>query len=94
MAFLGKRALLYFAVATVLLSMFTPEVEGRRNVLRGRKTVTRRYLTPMAIPAWAIIILVGVGQLVIGAVIYVILKKTIVDTETSASYSVAPLSDA
>lgn len=43
----------------------------------------------MAIPAWAIIVLVALGQVIIGAVIYIILKKTILDATLQASYTVA-----
>ncbi|KAF7270930.1 uncharacterized protein LOC143198792 [Rhynchophorus ferrugineus] len=79
----------YLLLAAVILMTFTSEVEGRRKVLRGRKTVTRTYLRTMAIPAWAIILLVALGQILIGAVLYIILKKTIVDAPLQASYTVA-----
>ncbi|XP_066254757.1 uncharacterized protein hoka [Euwallacea similis] len=93
MALFGKSFFLYLAVAAVLISLFTPEVEGRRNVLRNRKTVNRRYLRPMALPAWAVILLVGIGQLVIGAIVYIIMKKSIIDPPMQGNYTMAATSD-
>ncbi|XP_066151517.1 uncharacterized protein hoka [Euwallacea fornicatus] len=93
MALFGKSFFFYLVVAAVLLSVFTPEVEGRRNVLRNRKTVNRRYLRPMAIPAWAVILLVGIGQLIIGAIAYVIMKKSIIDPPMQGNYTLTATSD-
>ncbi|KAL1517677.1 hypothetical protein ABEB36_001412 [Hypothenemus hampei] len=92
--FSSKRFLVYLAIATVIISFCTDEVECRRQVLRGRKTVTRHYLRPMAIPAWAVIVLVGLGQLIIGAVCYIIMKKIIVDPPMQGNYTVAPTMEA
>lgn len=48
----------------------------------------------MAIPAWAVIVLVGLGQLVLGALAYVIMKKMIVDQPVqSTSYTAAATED-
>ncbi|KAH1003753.1 hypothetical protein HUJ04_003622 [Dendroctonus ponderosae] len=88
-----KSFFVYLAVALVILSVLTPDVECRRNVLRGRKTVTRRYLRPMAIPAWAVIVLVGLGQLIVGALLYVLMKKLIVDPPVQGNYSMAATDD-
>ncbi|XP_030759879.1 uncharacterized protein LOC115885194 [Sitophilus oryzae] len=93
MKMFSKSISVVIVVAAVLLMLATPEVEARRKILRGRKTVTRTYLRPMAIPAWAIIVLTALGELIIGAVIYVILKKTILDTPVQGSYSVAPTNE-
>lgn len=43
----------------------------------------------MAIPAWAVIVLVGLGQLVLGALAYVIMKKMIVDQPVQSTYTQA-----
>lgn len=49
-------------------------------------------LGPLAIPAWAIIALVAIGQMVIGALIYLLLKVAILDKPLQARYAPAPLS--
>ncbi|GJQ80535.1 hypothetical protein Trydic_g12425 [Trypoxylus dichotomus] len=55
MAFL-KSSFYYIGIALLIFAILAPhEVEARRKVLRGRRTVTRSYFRPLAIPAWAIV---------------------------------------
>ncbi|KAK9727700.1 hypothetical protein QE152_g19031 [Popillia japonica] len=85
-----RSSFYYIAVAFLILAILVPqEVEARRKVLRGRRTVTRSYFRPLAIPAWAIVGLVGLAQLVIGGVLFIVLKKVIVDPPISGSYTPA-----
>lgn len=43
----------------------------------------------MALPAWALIILVGIGEIIIGAIIYVIMRKRVIDQPLTGSYALA-----
>ncbi|XP_022920676.1 uncharacterized protein [Onthophagus taurus] len=85
-----KSLLFYIAIIALVFAILQPEVvEARRKVLRGRRTVTRSYYRPLPIPAWAIVGLVGLGQLIIGVIAFFIMKKTIIDPPLSGSYTPA-----
>ncbi|KAJ8974463.1 hypothetical protein NQ317_001586 [Molorchus minor] len=85
-----KTKLIYIALLAVILALCMEEVEGRRKVLRGRKTLTRTYLRALAIPAYAIVILIGIGQIILGGILYVVMRKLIIEPPLSGNYSVAP----
>ncbi|EFN77145.1 hypothetical protein EAI_00228 [Harpegnathos saltator] len=73
------------------MGIFLEEVEARRKILRGRKTITRHYYKGTAIPAWAIVVLSGVGMLLIGAGLFVLLQKFVIDAaDTGESHSYQP----
>ncbi|KAF5299671.1 hypothetical protein FQA39_LY11466 [Lamprigera yunnana] len=63
------------------------EVDGRRKILKGRKTLTRKYYKTAAIAAWAIILLVSIGELIIGAIMFFVMKRLIIDPPLSGTYS-------
>lgn len=44
----------------------------------------------MALPAWALIVLVGISEIIIGGIIYVIMRKRVIDSPITGSYTVAP----
>ncbi|XP_046410874.1 uncharacterized protein LOC124175062 [Neodiprion fabricii] len=86
----AKSILYYFAIGLLIMGMFMEEVEARRKILRGRKTITRRYYRGTAIPAWSIVLMTGIGMLIIGAGFYGLLKRLIVDSvDTDSSYQPA-----
>jgi uncharacterized membrane protein YidH (DUF202 family) len=85
-----KKSALAFTILLVILSLCTEEVEGRRKILRGRRTVTRHYRRGMPIPAWAIILIVGIGYIVVGAVLYLILRKVILQAPIENVNSYTP----
>lgn len=74
------------------------EAEARRKIIRGRKTITRRYYWGTAIPAWSIVLLVGISMLLGGGGLYVLLQKFVVDNadtgESHSSYQPALQNDA
>lgn len=80
---------------TVILSLCTEEVEGRRKILRGRRTVTRHYRRGMPIPAWAIVLLMGIGYMIVGAAMYLIMRKIVLQApiENVNSYTPAMMED-
>lgn len=100
----------YFFQFPVILSITTPEVEGRRLILRGRRTITRhyyrksylsnsnnQYLTKLisftgglAIPAWAIIVLCAIANLLIGVILYFVMRKVVLSGPVGTSNSYAP----
>ncbi|KAH1003752.1 hypothetical protein HUJ04_003621 [Dendroctonus ponderosae] len=88
-----KKTVKCIFLAVIVLCVLVQDNEARRKIVRGRKAVTRQYLRPLAIPAWAIIVLVAIGQLVIGAFIYLLLKVVILDKPLQARYAPAPLSN-
>nr|CAD7460402.1 unnamed protein product [Timema tahoe] len=72
----------------MVMSLLLEEVDARRKILRGRKTITRSYYRGPGIPAWAIIVMVAGGQLVVGGVLYLIMRKVILGNSTgNASYN-------
>lgn len=80
---------------SVILSLCTEEVEGRRKILRGRRTVTRHYRRGMPIPAWAIVLLMGIGYMIVGAAMYLIMRKIVLQApiENVNSYTPAMMED-
>ncbi|EDV39021.1 uncharacterized protein Dana_GF25096 [Drosophila ananassae] len=90
---LAKKCSTYLVICLVLLACCMPETEATRRVNRGRRTLTRRYFTGLAIPGWALIVCIALAELLIGGALYFILKKVILDTEPddkAASYTPAP----
>ncbi|XP_020291032.1 uncharacterized protein LOC109858320 [Pseudomyrmex gracilis] len=89
----SKKFVCYLTLGLLLLGIFLEEVEARRKILRGRKTITRHYYRGLAIPAWAVSVLTGVGMLLIGGLLYALLQKFVVDAadtgETTHSYQPA-----
>ncbi|KAF5304644.1 hypothetical protein FQR65_LT07926 [Abscondita terminalis] len=74
-------------VILVIVACFMEEVDGRRKILKGRKSITRRYYRSAAIASWAIIILVSMGELILGAVLFFVMKRVVIDPPVRASYS-------
>ncbi|XP_012217333.1 uncharacterized protein hoka [Linepithema humile] len=84
----SKKFLCYLTIGLLLMGIFLEEVEARRKILRGRKTITRRYYRGTAIPAWAIVLLTGIGMLLLGGGLYAVLQKFVVDAaDTGESHS-------
>ncbi|XP_011313719.1 uncharacterized protein hoka [Fopius arisanus] len=74
------RTILYcVAVGFLILGVLMGEVEARRKILRGRKTLTRHYYRGLAIPAWSIVLLCGIGMLTLGGGLYLLLRKFVVN---------------
>ncbi|PZC86523.1 uncharacterized protein LOC110376355 [Helicoverpa armigera] len=86
-----KRSLwFYFAVILVILSTLTQETEARRKILRGRRVMTRTYYRGNAVPAWAISLMAGIGMLLIGGVLYVVMRKIVLSSETGSLNTYQP----
>ncbi|KAK0169005.1 hypothetical protein PV327_002757 [Microctonus hyperodae] len=87
----SKTVLTYLAIGFLILGIFISEVEARRKILRGRKTINRRYYRGIAIPAWSIVLLAGVAMLAIGGGLYFGLKKYIIgDSDNTLTNSYTP----
>lgn len=52
------------------------------------------FVGQLGLPAWAIIVLVGIAQIVSGASLYVIMRKKVVDQPLTGNYALAPMTDA
>ncbi|KXJ71165.1 uncharacterized protein LOC109415649 [Aedes albopictus] len=92
---LFKRKAFYFALLLVVLSMCLDETEARRKILRGRRTITRTHKRGTAIPAWAIVTLVGIANILIGGLAYLAFRKLVLQTpiENVNSYTPAMMQD-
>ncbi|KAH8349595.1 hypothetical protein KR084_002328 [Drosophila pseudotakahashii] len=89
---LAKKCSTYLVICLVLLACCLQESEATRRVNRGRRTLTRRYFSGLAIPGWALIVCVALAELLVGGALYFILKKVILDKEpedTATSYTPA-----
>ncbi|XP_063223603.1 uncharacterized protein LOC134531715 [Bacillus rossius redtenbacheri] len=113
-----QRCVYATAITFLILSVLFEEVDARRKILRGRKTITRTYYTAVhyylrrikrffwpneqetalekrlqnelrlpggtAIPAWAIIVIVGGCQLIVGGILYLIMRKMVLGGSSTA----------
>ncbi|XP_026673082.1 uncharacterized protein LOC108629441 [Ceratina calcarata] len=75
----SKRMFCYFAIGLLIVGMLTEGAEARRKILKGRKTITRHYYWGTAIPAWSIVLIVGISMLLAGGGLYVALQKFVID---------------
>ncbi|XP_063534173.1 uncharacterized protein LOC134744329 isoform X1 [Cydia strobilella] len=74
----------------VIISTLTQEAEARRKILRGRRVMTRTYYRGNAIPAWAISLIAGIGMLLIGGILYVVMRKLVLSSETGTLNTYQP----
>ncbi|XP_068631670.1 uncharacterized protein hoka [Battus philenor] len=80
-----KRSLMfYFAVVLIILSTLAQQTEARRKILRGRRVMTRTYYHGNAVPAWAISLMSGIGMLIVGGVLYIVMRKIVLSSETGS----------
>ncbi|XP_032676904.1 uncharacterized protein LOC116846757 [Odontomachus brunneus] len=87
----SRRFMCYLAIGLLMMGIFLEEVEARRKILRGRKTITRYYYRGTAIPAWAIVLLSGIAMLLLGGGLFVLLQKFVIDAaDTGESHSYQP----
>ncbi|KAK9881547.1 hypothetical protein WA026_016425 [Henosepilachna vigintioctopunctata] len=83
---------LSFILLLVLL-IASDVAEGRRKILKGRKTMNRTYFRNTSVPSWVIVLVVGLGELFIGGMVYLLMKCCILDKlPTTVRYAPAPIS--
>ncbi|CAH0723290.1 unnamed protein product, partial [Brenthis ino] len=89
---MGQRKSFWFYLAFVLviLSTLANEAEARRKILRGRRVMTRTYYHGNAVPAWAISLMSGIGMLLVGGVLYLIMRKVVLASETGTLNTYQP----
>ncbi|KNC21127.1 hypothetical protein FF38_10315 [Lucilia cuprina] len=61
----------------LLFACCTQETEALRRVLRGRRTFTRSYFSGLAIPGWALVTVIALSELLLGAILYLVMYKFI-----------------
>ncbi|XP_031637365.1 uncharacterized protein LOC116349877 [Contarinia nasturtii] len=90
-----KRGCIYLTILIVVLSVSFQEVDGRRLVLRGRRTITRHYYTPPIIPAWLMIVFIALAEILFGIILFFVLRRMVLtkSDETMNTYRPAPLED-
>lgn len=93
--FVVKKNITYFMVFLILFTCCTQETEGLRRVLRGRRTLTRRYFTGLSIPGWSVVLLIGISELLLGAILYAVMYKVILTKgiESRNTYAPAPTNE-
>uniref|UniRef100_A0A182VZ14 Uncharacterized protein n=1 Tax=Anopheles minimus TaxID=112268 RepID=A0A182VZ14_9DIPT len=86
-----KNKAVYFTLMLVVLSMCLDQTEARRKILRGRRTINRTFKRGPLIPAWAIITIVAIVNLLIGGIAYLIFRKVVLNApiENVTSYTPA-----
>ncbi|KAL1517676.1 hypothetical protein ABEB36_001411 [Hypothenemus hampei] len=89
-----RKSIKYFLIILVVLCLTIEEGECRRKIVRGRKRINRHYMKPLPVPAFVIVILVAIGQLILGAIMYLIMKVAMLDKPFEPRYSHAPISSA
>lgn len=52
--------------------------------------MTRQYYHGNAVPAWAISLLAGIGMLVIGGILYAVMRKVVLAPETGSMNTYQP----
>ncbi|KAK9881546.1 hypothetical protein WA026_016424 [Henosepilachna vigintioctopunctata] len=84
----SKNIFYITVILTVIVCLCTEQVEGRRTILKGRRALTRTYYYDSALPAWITVILIALAEVIFGGVLYLILKKVVIDPPMTGSYAV------
>lgn len=79
------KTIVYSAILFGVFSLLLEEVDARRKILQGRKTITRTYYKANAVPAWAIVVIVSFCMIIVGGILYVIMKKVFLGSGSSSS---------
>ncbi|XP_011186608.1 uncharacterized protein LOC105214725 isoform X1 [Zeugodacus cucurbitae] len=87
---LVKKSATYLVIFLVLLAFCTQESEATRRVMRGRRTLTRRYFTGLAIPGWLLAVLIGIAELILGGALYLVLNRMILAKSTQETNTYTP----
>ncbi|XP_037807427.1 uncharacterized protein LOC119600914 [Lucilia sericata] len=74
---LMKNTSTYLVMFLILFACCTQETEALRRVLRGRRTFTRSYFSGLAIPGWALVTVIALSELLLGAILYLVMYKFI-----------------
>ncbi|KAH8410702.1 hypothetical protein KR222_008138 [Zaprionus bogoriensis] len=87
---LPKKCSTYLVICLVLLACCMQETDATRRVNRGRRTLTRRYFSGLAIPGWAVVTCVAIAELLLGAALYFIMYKFILDKDPDQATTYTP----
>ncbi|KAM8710273.1 hypothetical protein ACLKA7_016979 [Drosophila subpalustris] len=85
-----KKYSTYLVICLVLLACCMQETDATRRVNRGRRTLTRRYFSGLAIPGWAVILCVAIAELLLGAALYFLMYKFILDKDPDQATTYTP----
>ncbi|CAH2106242.1 unnamed protein product [Euphydryas editha] len=89
---MGQRKSIWFylAVVLVILSTLISEADARRKILRGRRVMTRTYYHGNVVPAWAISLMAGIGMLIVGGILYGVMRKIVLSAQTGSLNTYQP----
>ncbi|XP_067646281.1 uncharacterized protein hoka [Eurosta solidaginis] len=87
---LMKKHATYLVIFLVLLAHCIQESEATRRVLRGRRTLTRRYFAGLGIPGWLLAVIVGIAELILGGTLYLVLNRTILSKQVAETNTYTP----
>jgi xanthosine utilization system XapX-like protein len=57
-------------------------------------SITYKFSGDSPIPAWAVIILVGLGEIIVGVVVFFVMKRIVIDPPIVGSYTPANTEEA
>ncbi|XP_055912404.1 uncharacterized protein LOC129946297 [Eupeodes corollae] len=87
---LMKNSTYYLTVILIVLACCSQETDAVRRVLRGRRTLTRQYYTGLPIPGWALILILAIVELALGAILYFAMRKVILSSSVEHTNTYAP----
>ncbi|KAL3284008.1 hypothetical protein HHI36_018178 [Cryptolaemus montrouzieri] len=88
--YLLSRKIILFVVILLISSEFA---EARRKILKGRKTINRSYFSQSIVPPWLLVLSIGIMQVAVGGILYVVMKYCILDKiPDQVHYVAAPVS--
>ncbi|XKL61062.1 hypothetical protein PGB90_008119 [Kerria lacca] len=76
--FFTKKGLIIISIMIVILSLLETETEARRKILRGRKTITRKYYRGIGFPGWFKVLIGSIGILLTNGIIFLIARKFVI----------------